>query len=313
MLEVRTAGKLGYCFGVSQAIEKAVRFAQENGPVHSLGTLAHNEAVVAYLRAHDVESIHAEQVTREMNVAVTTHGAPPATYQTLEELECRVLDCTCPIVRKAQRTVSQQLDGFDVVIYGDPHHEEVVGLDGWAGGARFVGTFDSLFTAQQEFKELRLSGRVGIVSQTTRIPADFADFVTTLAHHFLGKVSEFRVMNTICPIAAARLGQTRRLAAEVDLVLVVGSQESANTSNLARAAMSGVGADGVFIIQSANQVLETLGAWWLNGDGCRRRLYGTRLESPDDAFRIGITAGTSTPIEVVNDVVSRVKETAGEG
>jgi len=313
MLEVRTAGRLGYCFGVSQAIEKAVRFAQENGSLHTLGTLAHNEAVVAHLRAHHVDPIDAEQVTRGMDVAITTHGTLPATYRTLEELECRVLDCTCPIVRKAQRVVSQQLDGYDVVIHGDPCHQEVIGLNGWAGGARFVGTFNSLFTEQQEFRELRLSGRVGVVSQTTRIPADFADFVTTLAHQFLGKVSELRVMNTICPISAARLAQTRRLAAEVNLMLVVGSRESANTSNLAAVARSGVGADSVFIIQSADQVIRTLGAWWMNGDGDRRRCYGTRLDSPEEPFRIGITAGTSTPIEVVNEVVSRVKETAGAG
>ncbi len=324
MLKVRTAGKLGYCFGVSQAIEKAVTFAEANGPLHSLGTLAHNEDVVAYLREHRVTPICMEEVLPVgtefpaanaslavgMNVAITAHGAPPETYDTLKERGCQVLDCTCPIVRKAQAVVSQQMDGFDVVIFGDPDHQEVIGLNGWAGGAKFVGTFNSLFTEQQETKQLHLGKKVGIISQTTKIPADFADFVTALGYRNLGRWTELRLINTICPIVAGRVAQTRKLSRVVDVMLVVGSLESANTANLATVAKPGAGADSVFIIQKADQVIDTMGRWWAAGDWERRGSAELRIDSKAAVFTVGITAGTSTPIVTVDEVVYQVKEIA---
>ncbi|KKM68813.1 hypothetical protein LCGC14_1457110 [marine sediment metagenome] len=324
MLKVRTAGKLGYCFGVSQAIEKAITFADVRGPLLSLGTLAHNETVVEHLREHNVEpivpsvsitamaSVKRALATGPMAsaIAITAHGAPPADYDTLKELGCKVLDCTCPIVRKAQAVVSQQMDGFDVVIFGDPDHQEVIGLNGWAGGAKFVGTLNSLFTEQQDVKPLKLGKRVGVISQTTQIPANFAEFVTALAYHNLGTWTELRVINTICPIVAGRVSKTRKLSREVDVMLVVGSLESANTANLAAVARPGAGADSVFIIQKADQVIDTMGRWWADGDWERRGSAELRIDSEQAVFTVGITAGTSTPIETVNEAVAQVKEMA---
>ena len=294
MPRVRTAGKLGYCFGVSQAIEKAVKFSKDNGPLYSLGTLAHNEVVVAYLRAHNVEPITEDEVAEGMNVAITAHGAPPETSRHLEAMGCRILDCTCPIVRRAQNVASQQLDGFDIVIFGDPDHQEVIGLNGWANGAKFVGNFNALFTPSQEFKILNLGKRVGIISQTTKIPAMFTDFVTMLINRNMERFSEVRVFNTICPIVSARVNETRKLSEDVDMMFVVGSQESANTKNLADVAKPGVGPDFVYIVQDVDQV----------GDAEN----DMALSNWQDIPRVGVTAGTSTPIEVVKEVVTKLKE-----
>lgn len=294
MPRVRTAGKLGYCFGVSEAIEKAVKFSEENGPLYSLGTLAHNEIVVAYLRTHDVMPTTMDKVTQGMNVAITAHGAPPETFRQLEDIGCRILDCTCPIVRRAQTVASQQLDGFNVVIFGDPDHQEVIGLNGWAKGAKFVGNFNDLFTPSQDLKSLNLGKKVGIISQTTKIPAMFADFVTTLVNRNMDRLYEVRVFNTICPIVSARVNETRKLSEEVDIMFVVGSQESANTKNLADVARPGVGAQFVYIVQGADQVGPALSDWYVEND----------MAFP----RVGITAGTSTPLEVVREVVEKLKE-----
>lgn len=301
MPRVRTAGNLGYCFGVSQAIEKAVKFSEDNGMLYSLGTLAHNEVVVEYLRQHRVEPIEVENITRGMNVAITAHGAPPETYFMLEKMECKILDCTCPIVRRSQKVVSQQLDGFSVLIFGDPNHQEVIGLNGWAKGTKFVGNWIDLLTTGGEVVDLKLGKRVGVISQTTKIPSMFADFVATLVNHHVGEFTELRIFNTICPIVSARVNETRKLAGEVDMMFVVGSQESANTRNLETVCRQGITrARGmvepwaVSLVQNVDQVGEALNHWYVEND----------MAFPN----IGVTAGTSTPIEVVKEVVTKLKE-----
>jgi len=304
-MRVRTAGKLGYCFGVSQAIEKAIKYADEHGGrLYTLGTLAHNENVVEYLRSHGIEPVPFEKPHLSMsgkwvkvshgNIAITAHGAPPEIYERLNEFKMNILDCTCPIVRRAQKVASQQLDGFDIVIFGDPDHQEVIGLNGWAHGAKFVGNLNDLFLSNQALKTFKLSRRVGIISQTTKIPAMFADFVTTLINRNMGRFNEVRVFNTICPIVSARVNETRKLAEEVDMMIVVGSQESANTKNLADVAKPGVGPQFVCIVQDVDQVGEALSDWFVENE----------MAFP----RVGVTAGTSTPIEVVEEVVTKLKE-----
>jgi len=311
-MRVRTAGKLGYCFGVSQAIEKAIKFAGDHeGKLYTLGTLAHNEQVVEYLRSHGIEPVPFEKPHPSMpgnwaklshgNIAITAHGAPPEIYERLKEFNMNILDCTCPIVRKAQLVVSTKLDGFDIVIYGDPDHQEVIGLNGWAkgadtlpAGAKFIGGFNDLFTPGQDFKPLGLSRKIGIISQTTKIPSEFADFVTTLINRNIERLDEVRVINTICPIVTQRIEDTRKLANEVDAMLVVGSKESANTMNLARVASGAMG------IKPVLQVLR-------EGD------IGAALVEAFQAtdwgnIRIGVTAGTSTPIDVVKKVVEVVEK-----
>ena len=301
MPRVRMAGPLGYCFGVSQAIDKAIKYAGEHGRVYSWGTLAHNENVVDLLRQHGVEPIKAEDMGSVSHIAITAHGAPPELYKRFEDAGLHILDCTCPIVRKAQQVVSQQLDGFSVLIFGDPNHQEVISLNGWAKGAKFVGNFNGLFTPSQDFRKLRLGRKVGIISQTTNIPSMFADFVGTVVNRFLGNFQELRIFNTICPIVSARVNETRKLAEEVDMMFVVGSQESANTRNLETVCRQGITrARGmvepcaVSLVQNVDQVEEALSNWYVDND----------MAFPN----VGVTGGTSTPIEVVQEVVTKLKE-----
>lgn len=300
-MTVRTAGPLGYCFGVSQAIEKAIKYASEHGKVYSLGTLAHNEDVVEFLQAHGVEPIEEKDIVRGMHVAITAHGAPPETYRKLSEVDCVFVDCTCSIVRKAQQVLNTQLDGFDILIFGDPDHQEVIGLKGWASEAKFVRTFNNLFNVNQDLKDLKLGKKVGVVSQTTKGLAEFSYFLATLIHHNIGKIEQLRVFNTICPIVAGRVRETEKLSKEVDIMLVVGSQKSANTNNLASVAKPATGADAVFIVQNEDHVGEPLANWFETKDKAGYR-------SGFSLVNVGITAGTSTPMEVVEKVVKKVEE-----
>jgi len=299
-MTVRTAGTLGYCFGVREAIERAIKYAEQHGKVYSLGTLAHNEDVVEYLREHGVEPIKEENIVRGMHLAITAHGAPPETYRKISDADCVFVDCTCSIVRKAQKVVSQELIGFDILIFGDPDHQEVMGLKGWTSGTKFVGTFNNLFTVQQDLKKLNLGKKVGVLSQTTKVPSEFSYFLASLIHHNIGRIEQLRVFNTVCPIVASRVAETEKLSKEVNIMLVVGSQESANTKNLASVARPNIGSDGVFIIQNEEQAGEALTKWCATiADMTKEHLK---------KLNVGITAGTSTPMEVVERVVKKVEE-----
>jgi (E)-4-hydroxy-3-methyl-but-2-enyl pyrophosphate reductase len=295
-MDVKTAGKLGYCFGVSKAINDAQKYADIQGPSVSLGTVAHNEDVVAHLMQHGVRPIKVEDIQPGMKVIITAHGAPPELYKEIDNLGCSMLDCTCSIVKKAQqRATSLAADEFDIIIFGDPDHQEVKGLVGWAmSRCRFVGRQDGLFTPGQEHKILSLGKKVGVLSQTTADTIDYVDFVDTFVRHHVDDFDELRVYNTICPIVAERIALTRHLAEGVDMMFVVGSEESANTRNLekvCRQAMWMAYADPseVVLVQNEDQVIEAL---------------EKRPHLPD---RAGVTAGTSTPIEVVEAVVAKLK------
>lgn len=302
MIEVRTVGKLGYCSGVSQAIEKAIEYGDKNGKVYSLGTVAHNEEVVELLRQHGVEPISVEDMKPGTCVVITAHGAPPELYEKISKLGCASLDCTCPIVKKAQDVVRNLAgDEFDIIIFGDPDHQEVKGLVGWAMGyTKFVGNFNQLFTPGQDHRTLWLGKWVGVVSQTTKVPSDYADFISTLANHHIEGFQELRVFNTICPIVATRVNDTRKLASEVDMMFVVGSKGSANTRNLERVCRQAITlAKGIVepwavnLVQKEDQVGQALAEWY--------------RENAMAFPKVGVTAGTSTPIEVVDAVVMRVK------
>lgn len=301
-MKVRTAGTLGYCSGVSQAIKKAIEYGDLHHQVYSLGTVAHNEDVVALLRQHGVEPIKVEDIQPGMRVIITAHGAPPELYEQLIHLGCTSLDCTCPIVKKAQTVVREfAADEFDIVIFGEPEHQEVKGLVGWSmDKCKFVGHHNQLFTPGQEHKDLNLGPKIGVVSQTTKDASDYRDFISTLIYHHLGHSPDVRIRNTICPIVTERILETRKLAAEVDMMFVVGSEGSANTRNLERACRQAVTlAKGmveswaVHLVQNEDQVGAALSDWFVEND----------MAFPT----VGVTAGTSTPIEVVEKVVAKLE------
>ena len=310
MVEIKTAGTLGYCVGVAQAIEKAVAFGQQTKKAFSLGTVAHNEGVVEMLRTFGVEPTTEDQLLGGENVIISAHGASPDTFEHLRSLNCISQDCTCQYVWKSQQMVEKlAVEGYDVVIFGDPRHQEVIGLRGWAhGGAMFIGGEQNLFTKEQGTANLHLGKRIGVVSQTTRDPQHYAEFISMLMHNLHNDYWEIRVANTICPIVANRIEQTKNLAKIVDLMLVVGSRESANTMNLAAASMR----DFVPNFDLPPQQRTFIVANDRDEEAWKPvQLYLTNWFESDDIIgqlHIGITAGTSTPQLVVDNVIAKVKE-----
>ena len=278
-LEIRLASSLGFCFGVRRAIEIVEEAAAERGQIHSLGSIVHNPVVVDRLRSIGVEKVGDCRAVPEGTVAITAHGAGPAVYQTIEQRGLDLVDTTCPIVAKAQRAARRLVNaGFTVIIYGDADHPEVRGVLAWTKGKGHV-------LADPDEPVAIPKRKAALLSQTTKSHEAFSEFVGRFLARHLEQLNEVRIVNTTCPETEERYEAARQLAAEVDLMIVIGGRNSANTGKLAATCR----ATGVETRQVERE--DEIDPAWLRG----KRV-------------VGVTAGASTPDESIERVVRRLRE-----
>jgi 4-hydroxy-3-methylbut-2-enyl diphosphate reductase len=283
-MEIVLANEMGFCFGVRRAVEMMEEATQQQGAMVSLGSVVHNPQVVAQLREQGLEVIASLDEVSERPVAITAHGVSEDVVRELGSRGVPVVDTTCPIVTRSQQWAKRLADdGFAVVIFGDPNHKEVRGVLGWAEGKAFaVPTVEALDDLPDE-----LPSRIGVLSQTTETEGHFAEFVRALLERRMDRISELRVINTLCNATTNQQAAAQELAHEVDLMFVIGGRESANTRHLAEVARE----EGVEThqVESADEIRPE----WLNGHR-----------------RVGVTAGASTPDDAVDAVVTRLRELA---
>lgn len=277
-MEIERASEMGFCFGVRRAIELVEKAAGERGPLQTLGALVHNRQVVDRLELCGVSVAASLDELQGNIVAIASHGVGPEGMEQVRIRGFEVIDATCPFVRKAQ-VVAKRLGkaGFWVLVFGDAAHPEVRGVLGWAGENA---------SASLEVPHLdKLPRRLGILCQTTQNQERFAEFVAGVISHKSAKFTELRIFNTICDATSKHQVAALALAGRVDLMFVVGGQDSANTKRLARiCADTGV---PTYHIEAAAEVDPR----WLRGH-----------------YRVGVTAGASTPDEVIDEVVRALEE-----
>ena len=280
-MQVIKAKELGFCMGVRRAVEMMEGAAEELGPITSLGSTVHNPQVVDKLRRRGVEVIATLEAIDARPVAITAHGVGPEVLRELEARGASIVDTTCPIVTRAQQWAKKLTDeGFGVIVFGDPEHKEVRGILGWANGK--VVTMKTEAELDAPLPDW-MPSRVGVLSQTTETEGHFARFVQRLLTVHMDRISELRVINTLCNATTSQQAATAELAAEVDLMVVVGGRESANTRHLAEVSRErGV---ETYHVESAAEIE----AAWLPGHE-----------------RVGVAAGASTPDAVIDDVVARL-------
>jgi 4-hydroxy-3-methylbut-2-en-1-yl diphosphate reductase len=282
-MQVIKARELGFCMGVRRAVDMMEAAAGEMGPITSLGSTVHNPQVVERLRGHGVDVIATLEQVDARPVAITAHGVAPQVLQELEARGASVVDTTCPIVTRAQQWAKRLTDeGFGVIVFGDPEHKEVRGILGWANGR--VVTMKDEAALDAPLPDW-MPSRIGVLSQTTETEAHFARFVQRLLTVHMDRISELRVINTLCNATTSQQAATEELARQVDLMIVVGGRESANTRHLAEVARE----HGVetYHVESAAEIE---GAWVAGRE------------------RVGVSAGASTPDAVINAVVARLHE-----
>lgn len=280
-MRVIKATELGFCMGVRRAVDMMEEAAGELGPITSLGSTVHNPQVVDHLRDRGVEVIATIEAIDQRPVAITAHGVGPKVLDELRTRGARIVDTTCPIVTRAQQWAKKLTDeGFGVIVFGDPNHKEVRGILGWSNGK--VITMKSADDLDAPLPDW-MPSRVGVLSQTTETEGHFAVFVQRLLTTHMDRISELRVINTLCNATSSQQAATHDLAQQVDLMVVVGGRESANTRHLAEVARE----QGVetYHVESAGEIE----AAWLAG-----------RES------IGVAAGASTPDAVIDEVVDRL-------
>jgi len=280
-MQVIKAKELGFCMGVRRAVDMMEEAAGDLGPITSLGSTVHNPQVVDRLRHRGVDVIATLDAVDTRPVAITAHGVGPTVLRELEARSATVVDTTCPIVTRAQQWAKKLTDeGFGLIVFGDPEHKEVRGILGWANGKVItMRSADDLAAPLPDW----MPSRVGVLSQTTETEGHFAHFVQTLLTAHMDRISELRVINTLCNATTSQQAATEELAQGVDLMIVVGGRESANTRHLAEVARE----HGVetYHVESAAEI----DAAWLAGRD-----------------KVGVAAGASTPDAVIDDVVARL-------
>jgi len=277
--EVIVADEAGACYGVERALELVREIAsRKEGPVHTLGPLIHNPVVVSELEGLGVTVVEDVDVEPGSTLVLRTHGVTPQVEEQARAAGAQVVDATCPFVKRVHRAAERLVrEGYQLVVVGEEGHPEVEGIVGHAPSAVVIGS-------PSELEGLDLARKVGVVVQTTQARANMQAIVSALA----GKVDELRVINTICDATAGHQGACARLASSVDVMVVVGGRNSANTTHLAE----------------------------ISRDICPRTHH---IEIPDElvpswfvgAERIGVTAGASTPaahIKAVTDAISELAE-----
>jgi len=278
--EIRIARDAGVCYGVERALKLARGAAGrtgQRGRAYTLGPLIHNPRVVAELAAAGVAVTGDPQVLEPGDtLIIRTHGVPHAQIAAAQERQVEVIDATCPYVRKVQQAVRTLSDeGYRIIIIGEPDHPEVIAVRSHAtDGAQVISAPDDL---PPEFS----ARKVGVVVQTTQTLEALQAVVAVLTP----RCQELRVYNTICDATSKRQEAARELAADSDVMVVVGGQNSGNTTRLAEISR-GAGARTYHI-----EGPEELQQRWFAG-----------------VQRIGVTAGASTPAEHLAAVVARIKE-----
>ncbi|WP_026477893.1 4-hydroxy-3-methylbut-2-enyl diphosphate reductase [Alkaliphilus transvaalensis] len=278
-MKVILAEYSGFCFGVKKAIDTAFDEIRENKnhqKIYSLGPLIHNPQVVQELKQNGVEVIENLEEINEGNVIIRSHGVPERIYQVAEEANLKLTDSTCPFVRRIQKIVKEYYDkGYQIVIIGDPNHPEVIGINGWCNDEGII------IESEGDIEGLSSDTPTCVVVQTTMSIAVYEGYVEQIK----SKIRDLEVFNTICNATRQRQDAARRLAEEVDAMLIVGGYHSSNTQKLVSICKE-IKPEDTYHVETADEL---------------------DLDQLSKYQTIGVTAGASTPHKIINEVAEKIK------
>ena len=286
-MEVTVAKSAGFCFGVKRAVDTVYREIESGEkPVYTFGPIIHNEQVVEDLENRGVQVIHSEDELEGLSggtVVIRSHGVSRDVCEKIEARGMKIVDATCPFVKKIHRIVDEEgRKGRHVVIIGSADHPEVQGIMGWASGPVTV-----VHTAEEAESFVPENGKpISIVAQTTFNYNKFKDLVEILCkkRYDNSVLNMGDILNTICNATEERQREAKSIAGEVDTMLVVGGRHSSNTQKLFEICKKECG--NTYYIQ-------------------------TPVDLDSEMFQcssyVGITAGASTPKKIIEEVQEHVR------
>jgi len=280
-LKIILSKKMGFCFGVKKSVnlaKNALKARKDN--LYMLGSIINNPQVIEYFTKKGVKIAgNLDEVPEESTVITRAHGISPKILKKAYQKKLSVVDTTCPYVRKVQKIARYLYEkDYFIVIYGDKKHPEVLSL------LDAVQSNASVINSIPDAEKITKKKKIGFVSQTTKNIYNFYKLASVL----LSRAEELRIFNTICKSTTERQKSALELAKEVDVMLVIGGKESANTTRLAEIGKN----QGVktYHIETKKQIKYE----WFH---------------PED--KVGITSGASTPDWVTNEVIDKLKEWYG--
>ncbi|PIY19945.1 4-hydroxy-3-methylbut-2-enyl diphosphate reductase [Candidatus Desantisbacteria bacterium CG_4_10_14_3_um_filter_40_18] len=274
-MEIILSKEAGFCFGVKRALKLTLKtLANEKGHVYTMGPLIHNPQAVEDLKNKGVLVAESLDEIKSGVVVLRSHGVPPKLYQQILDTGLKIVDAVCPNVKLVQKLVAQlKQNGYTVVVVGEKNHPEVMSVPGIVEGETLV--IENI----EQAAGLPWVKRLGVVAQTTQTCEHFRKIISVLLH----RTFELRTYHTICEAVEKRQQNSLDIAKQVNMMLVIGGKNSANTSRLAQVcAMSGC---TTHHIETAAEIQSE----WLKG-----------IE------KIGITAGASTPPWIIDEVMDKL-------
>ena len=280
-MKVIKAKTAGFCFGVKRAVDTVYEQADTcGGPIYTYGPIIHKEEVVKDLESRGVSVIRSEEELEgitEGTVIIRSHGVEKRICDKLLGKGLRIVDATCPFVKKIHNIVEKEsAEGKYILIIGNPDHPEVIGIRGWAGSnVSVIQNADDI-----EKVDFSKNKKICVVSQTTFNYNKFQDLVEIIKK----KSYDISVLNTICNATKERQTEARSIAESVDAMIVIGDKHSSNTQKLYEICRNAC--NNTYYIQTLDDLdLNQLGS----------------VET------VGITAGASTPNNIIEEVQNNVR------
>jgi (E)-4-hydroxy-3-methyl-but-2-enyl pyrophosphate reductase len=281
-MSVKLAKTAGFCMGVKRAVDIVLEMAQKKGgkTFYTFGPLIHNPQTIQLLEKRGIIPVrHVDDIDsgeKDATIVIRAHGISPDERKRIKERKIRIIDATCPKVALVQAIIKKHArQGYHVIIVGDPEHPEVNGLLGYAYGKGCVVSCDKDVACLQDL------GQVCVVAQTTQNQKEYARIVTLIK----AKFPETTVFDTICDSTEKRQTEVKELSSEMDIMVIVGGRNSANTMRLAT--LSESGGTPTYHIETADELKQI------------------KLKHND---KIGVSAGASTPNWIIDRVVEYVKQ-----
>ena len=275
-MKILLAKDAGYCFGVRDAVNLAYDTAKDHGEVYMLGTIVHNEKVVEDLSKSGTKVVdELVEVPSDKPILFRAHGTAPKVWDKANQKKLNIIDATCPLVTEIHDEIKKlEAEGRRTIIIGDHGHDEVVGIA--------AQVKDPIILANvKEAKALRKMKKAGVVSQSTQMIENVQEIINVL----MQKVFDLRFVNTICFPTRRNHEQIKELATQCEVMIVIGSFTSANSKRLTQLALER-----------------------------NKRSYQVTCADDMEAFwfenceTVGISAGASTPDDIIRDVVEKIKE-----